>query len=73
MGSKDQNLLDCEVSALVRRDEKARILEKKGIRPVFFDDLDATEQLRNIATHFDGRKSYEPCICNYCNINAYSQ
>jgi hypothetical protein len=57
MQSRDQQLVDCEVTALVRGEDKARLLEKKGIRSLVFDDLDHTDQLTNLASHFDGKRS----------------
>lgn len=68
MGSKDINILDCKISALVRGEEKARILKEKGIRPVLFDDLDATEQLEDIASDYDGKVPFLFSLQAYTDI-----
>lgn len=69
MQSRDQQLVDCEVTALVRGEDKARFLEKKGIRPIVFDDLDHFEQLKNLASHYDGEhfQWWDNSSTKYCS------
>ena len=55
--SKNKSIVDSQVSGLVRSREQAKLLEQKGITPVLFDDLDASNQLQEIASHFDGKRS----------------
>lgn len=55
--SKNESGVDYQISGLVRGQEQAKLLEQKGIKPVLFDDLDASDQLQEIASHFDGKAS----------------
>ena len=55
--SKNQSVVNYQISGLVRGQEQAKLLEQKGIKPVLFDDLGASDQLQEIARHFDGKKS----------------
>ena len=54
--SKSESGVDYQISGLVRGQEQAKLLEQNGIKPVLFDDLDASEQLQEIASHFDGKR-----------------
>ena len=54
--SKNKSVINYQISGLVRGQEQAKLLEQKGIKPVLFDDLDASDQLQEIASHFDRKK-----------------
>ena len=54
--SKNTSVVNYQTSGLVRSQEQAKLLEQNGIKPVLFDDLDASDQLQEIASHFDGKK-----------------
>lgn len=61
MSSNNKYLVEGSVSALVRGKDKEAILERKGYRPVLFEDLDSTDQLTHIASHFDGMNVHTLC------------
>lgn len=52
--SNNKLITGASISALVRGDDKTKVLESKGYQPVLFDGIDCTDQLKAIASHFDG-------------------
>ena len=48
--SKNESSVDHQISGLARGQEQANLLERNGIKPVLFDDSDASEQLQEIAS-----------------------
>ena len=42
------------ISALVRGEDKAKILAEKGVNPILFHSLDETDILQQVASEHDG-------------------
>jgi hypothetical protein len=55
LNSKYQSVKDLEISALVRGEDKAKILEEHGINPIQFRDLDDSEALTKAASQHDSK------------------
>ncbi|KAL6716579.1 hypothetical protein ACLMJK_006146 [Lecanora helva] len=52
--SSEKILAESHITALVRGSERAKVLQSKGISTVLFDSIDSSDQLRTIASDFDG-------------------
>lgn len=52
--SEDEHFAQSSIYALVRGEEKASSLKAWGYTPLLFDGLDAVDQLKAIASDFDG-------------------
>ena len=52
--SKEKALADCTISALVRKEEQAKVLRVEGVEPILFKDLDDSEALTRAAADHDG-------------------
>ena len=55
MNSNQKGISESSISALVRGEERAKTLESKGCTPVLFEDLDSFDQIKSIASEFDGK------------------
>ena len=55
LDSKYQSIKDLEISALVRGEDKAKILEKRGVNPIQFRDLGDSEALTEAASQHDSK------------------
>lgn len=43
----------CNLSLLVRGQDKARVFDAKGLKTVLFDDLENTQEIERIASNYD--------------------
>jgi hypothetical protein len=55
LNSKYQSIKDLEISALVRGEDKAKILVEHGVNPIQFRDLDDSEALAKAASQHDSK------------------
>lgn len=55
LNSQHPALKSIRLSALVRGQDKARVLTERGLSVELFDDLDQTELLEGIASNYDGK------------------
>ncbi|KAL8859078.1 MAG: hypothetical protein Q9178_004341 [Gyalolechia marmorata] len=53
LNSKNDLLEHCNLSLLVRGNDKARVFEAKGLKTVLFNDLDDTQEIERIASNYD--------------------
>lgn len=53
LASQQHVIQKCEIAALVRREDQARILNDKGIKAELFRDLDASDEIERIASSYD--------------------
>lgn len=51
--SKDEPLNECNLTLLVRGEDKARIFEEKGFKTVLFESLRDTKEVERIASDYD--------------------
>ncbi|KAL8730206.1 MAG: hypothetical protein Q9181_004745 [Wetmoreana brouardii] len=67
VGSKYERIARCEISGLVRGEDKAKVLEQNGIKPQLHDSLDNTEELKEIASNYDSTLSisFTRCALGY--------
>ena len=60
--SSEKGLAESRITALVRGKGKAEYLQAKGYATVIFDDLDASTQIKEIASNFDSKTESAPVI-----------
>lgn len=53
LSSKDPNIKELILTAVVRRQDQADVLSKTGVRTELFKSLDDTEHLRRLASEHD--------------------
>ncbi|KAL8922740.1 MAG: hypothetical protein Q9172_003455 [Xanthocarpia lactea] len=53
LNSKNDLLEHCNLSLLVRGNDKARVFEAEGLKTVLFNDLDDTQEIERIASNYD--------------------
>ena len=53
LNTKNDFLEHCNLSLLVRGNDKARVFEAKGLKTVLFDDLGDTQEIERIASNYD--------------------
>lgn len=53
LDSKTDLLEHCNLTLLVRGEDKARVFDGKGLRTILFDDLEDTTEIQRIASNFD--------------------
>jgi hypothetical protein len=56
------SLKKSNISCLVRGEDKARILESQGVKPILFNSLDETDILAEVASKHDGNFVQTPPI-----------
>jgi hypothetical protein len=55
LNSKHPSVKDLAISALVRGDDKAKVLLEQGVNPIQFRDLDDSEALTKAASEHDSK------------------
>ena len=53
LNPKNDLLEHCNLSLLVRGEDKARVFDAKGLKTVLFDDLENTQEIERIASNYD--------------------
>jgi uroporphyrinogen-III synthase len=57
LNSKHQSIKALEISALVRGEDKAKVLKEHGVNAILFRDLDDSEALTKAASEHDSKFS----------------
>jgi uroporphyrinogen-III synthase len=53
--SKHESIRNLEISALVRGEDKAKVLREHGVTPILFRDLDDAEVITRAASEHDSK------------------